>query len=179
MAVATQRIFGPLEASGSRRLLAAPGDTVPAGVEMYDADGEPLDPRAAVLRSGTLISEPDPVTTALVPFDGYDVLSEAEVLARLPTLDAATLVAVQDYERAHLARGAITRYGKRSKVVGTRPDEPPLDVPSRSLSEGWAGRPTAELDAEIARRGLKVRGTSDDAKARALEADDAKRAAAQ
>jgi hypothetical protein len=78
---------------------------------------------------------------------------------------------VQDYERAHRARGAITRWGHRSEVVGA---VPPHSVPARSASEGYDPSDLPALRAELDRRGVRYAVNANGARlVRLLQDDDA------
>lgn len=146
---ATENVYTQDQA-GVRRLVAAAGDE-------YDPTQVPI---------VGIVTAPDPATASLVPLDGYDELSEPAVLELLPNMDAEQLAAVQAYERAHRARGTITRYGATSTVL-TAADEPPITVPSRSLSDvaphdELERMSVPELQAEADRRELTVEGTGKD-----------------
>jgi hypothetical protein len=148
--------------NGVRRLIAAPGDA-------YDP---------ATIPVVGVVTLPDAPESGVEPFDGYDDLTEAEVVALLPDLELEVLDAVRAYERAHLARGAIHRYGLVSRVVRSG-GKRPKTVPAESTSEGYDGMSFTDLQAEVASRGLTVRsGTRGPASKRdlvaALQADDAR-----
>ena len=116
--IASERVFAK-DANGISRLVAAPGDVIPEEVPT----------------PGVVQTPPDPPHAA--PIDGYDSLSEDEVVARLAELDAETLAAVRAYEQAHLARGSITRYGLESKVVDIPPEPSakPATAPEPSTTD--------------------------------------------
>lgn len=146
---ATENVYAE-NAGGVRRLVAAAGDE-------YDPTRIPVI---------GIITPADPPTAGLVPLDGYDALSENEILELLGDMTDEQLAAVQAYERTHRARGTITRYGKTSKVV-TAPNEAPVEVPSTSLStvaprDELERMSVPELQAEAERRGLEVQGTGKD-----------------
>jgi hypothetical protein len=148
-------------APGVQRLVAAPGDEIPAEV-----------PTVGV------VTPPDPSSVLSEPLSGYDALTEDELVARLPELSADELAAVQAYEQAHLARGSITRYGQRSTVTTSRAAK--RSVPAESTSTGYDSMSPEDLQAEAARRELDVQGTGADGNVlkkdlvAALQADDAK-----
>jgi hypothetical protein len=157
----------PVYATGSdgvRRLVAAPGDVIPATVPAHG-----------------VITRHDPPSSGIEPMEGYDALTEDEVVALLPGMDADTLAAVQAYERTHLARGSIHQYKLTTPVVrgGRRGANTDRTVSQRSVAEGYAGLSDDELAAETERRELTVSATGSAAKVRkarivALQADDAK-----
>lgn len=159
---ASDRVFME-DANGVTRLVAAPGDVVPA-------TAPPLG----------VVTTPDPATATVEPFDGYDGLSAAEIVDRLAGLSAEELAAVQAYEQAHRARGTITRYGRRSRVVtSAKKDAAAVEVPAESTSGGYDAMNVPDLQAEADRRGLEVQGTGADGNVvkadlvGALQADDA------
>lgn len=175
MTLATTRAYA-VDAAGIRRLVAAPGDVIPTSPRTYG-----------------VITTPDGVAAAVLPLDGYDLLEEDAILAILPGLDPDELAAVQAYEKAHQARGSITRYGTKSNVVTSGikqrrkvrsmlPDQRPstelddidVQIPAISTSEGYDGMATVDLQAEVDRRVaagavINVRGTG--AKGKVLKAD--------
>jgi hypothetical protein len=147
---ATEPVYAE-DANGVRRLIAAPGDS-------YDPNAVPV--------VGVITTPGQTPTNA--PLDDYDTLTEEQLLERLPSLSRDELAAVQAYERAHQARGSITRYGMVSQ---------PVDVPSRAAratagtpeagttvveSRDYSDMPVDELQAEVDRRGLEVTGTGKD-----------------
>jgi hypothetical protein len=161
--IATEQIWSEEDEFGVRRLIATPGMVVPTNPPAYGITTPPAHPQAGV-----------------APFDGYDTLTEAEIVDRLSALSDSDLEHVRAYEQAHQARGAITRYGLTSTVVtGTKTT---LEPPAQSTSEGYAAMKSADLQAEADQRGLTVTGTGaggnvvkDDLVA-ALQADDAAKA---
>lgn len=151
-------------ADGVRRLVAAPGDVIPE-----------TPPAAGISR------RIDPPSASREPFDGYDQLTEEQVVAMLHGLDTDALEAVRAYERTHLARGAIHQFGLTAEVVrgGRRRGPSTRTVSQRSVSAAYSDLDDDELVAEIARRSLVVSATGAAAKVRkariaALVADDAK-----
>jgi hypothetical protein len=157
--IATEAVY-VIDASGVRRLVAAAGDVIP---DTSPAFG--------------IVTAPDPPEAAVLPFEGYDELTEVEVVAMLPELDADMLFAVQAYERSHLARGAIHRYGHDSAVVTSRGTRL---VAAESTSGGYDAMNVIKLTAEAEGRGLAVVGTGPAGKVlkkdlvAALTKDDAK-----
>lgn len=146
---ATEKVYIEDEA-GVRRLVAAAGDE-------YDP---------AVVPVIGIITRPDPAVAGLIPFQGYDELSEYAILEQLPDMSDEQLAAVQTYERSHLARGTITRYGRTSTIT-TAITEPEATVPARSLTdvsplEELERMSVPTLQAEADRRGLEVTGTGKD-----------------
>ncbi len=126
---------------GVRRLIAAAGDD-------YDPSSVP---------AVGIITTPDPPQAGLEPLDDYGQLTEEQVLAQLPDMEPELLQAIQAYERAHRARGSITRYGKNQKIL----DLPRLatEAPAEPTAADYDAMSPEHLDAEIARRDLKVTGT--------------------
>jgi hypothetical protein len=101
--IATEKVYVE-DANGIRRLVAVPGDVIPEDTPTFG-----------------VVTRRDAAAAAAEPFEGYDSLSEQQVLDRLADLSPDELEAVKAYERAHLARGSIHTYG----------DEPqkPVDMP--------------------------------------------------
>lgn len=157
---ATERVYAT-DGNGTRRLIAAPGDPIPT-----------------TLPALGIVTPPEDADVHIVPFDGYDALDEAAIVARLPELDAETLRHVQAYEAARQARGAITRFGKTSRAVRGG-GKPAAVVPAESTSTGYDSLDDDALAAELTKRGLTAPTTGGAAKVRkariaALQADDAK-----
>lgn len=130
------------DANGVRRLIAAPGDA-------YDP---------ATIPVVGVVTQHDAPESGIEPFEGYDSLTEDEVLARLPDLTADELAAVRAYERAHLARGTIHRYGLTSRVVRSGGKAAKV-TPAASTAQGYDSMAADELQAEADRRALSVRGS--------------------
>lgn len=168
MAVATTRIFGPEEgATASRRLLAAPGDTVPDG---YSPDGTWIG--VGVQPTAVPYTEPDAAVPA-APWDGYDDMPEEAILDLLPGLTPGELDAVRRYERAHLARGAIHRYGEGSNVVTSRGTRR-IEAESTSVAPGYGAMTKTALSEAAMDRALTVPADATKAQLVALlQADDA------
>lgn len=140
--IATEPVYvDDPNAPGVQRLIAAPGDEIPADV-----------PTVGV------VTPPDPASVLSEPLDGYDALTEDDIVSRLPDLGADELAAVQAYEQAHQARGSITRYGLRSQVV-TSARAKAKSVPAESTSEGYDSMSVEDLQAEADSRGLDVQGS--------------------
>jgi hypothetical protein len=168
--VASEHVYSEEDALGVRRLIAAPGQPIAEGRR---------------LTLGMAVAGP-PVSAAGVPFDGYDELTEAEVLERMAQLGEDERDRVRAYEQAHRARGTITRYGVQSHVI-TGARRPDLDVPATSTAHGYESMPLdgeQGLRAEAERRGLEVTPTGSAGRAvkadyvRALQASDAQAASA-
>lgn len=184
--IATERVY-LTDANGIRRLAAAPGDVIPEEVPAFG-----------------MVTPSDPQLAAIVPLDGYETLSEAQVVELLPGLSADELAAVQAYERTHAARGSIVRYGQTSHVVtGGRkarakqtaaraaadaaddasdvaPEDATVEVPAESTSTGYDSMSPDALQDAADERGLSVVGTGANGNVlkkdlvAALQADDAK-----
>jgi hypothetical protein len=161
--IATERVFRE-DANGINRLVAGPGDVIPV---------ETVTPGVVATPAET------PLTA---PIEGYDDLSEAQVLEKLPELSSEDLAAVQAYERARQARGSITTFAVTSKPVDLPP--PPTRTRSRKPAPQSPPAPvdydnleasTVEvLQAEVDRRReagetIEVEGTGQDGNV--LEAD--------
>lgn len=139
---ATEPVYAT-DANGVRRLIAAPGDS--------------YDPNTAIAPFG-VITNPD-ATPVIAPLDGYDTLSEADLLDRLPGLSKDELAAVQAYERAHQARGSITTYAIASVPVAM---PTPTTIPAAAAPAGYSTMSVEDLQTEADKRGLNVTGTGKD-----------------
>lgn len=184
--IATERVY-LTDANGIRRLAAAPGDVIPEEIPAFG-----------------MVTPGDPQLAAIVPLDGYETLTEDQVVELLPGLSPDELVAVQAYERTHAARGSIVRYGQTSRVVtagrkarrkqadaratadeagdprDVAPEDATVEVPAASTSQGYDAMSPEELQTEADKRGLSVVGTGSGGNVLkkdlvgALQADDAK-----
>ena len=133
---AKEHLYAP-DAQGVMRLVAAPGDPIPDNLAAAAAARTPVVNAPATA----------PVSADELPIEGYDRLSEAEVLTFLPGLDPADLERVRAYEQAHQARGSITRFGLDTRPVGARTarpraaTEPPAPAPPVAPQD--AAKPSA------------------------------------
>lgn len=146
---ATEPVFAE-DSEGVRRLVAAAGDE-------YDP---------ARVQIAGVVTTPDPPETILQPLTGYDQLTEKQVLNILDGMDADQLTAVKAYERAHQARGSITRHGDLSTPVAVPtaggPASPPPAAAAQTAGKDYAAMSVGDLQAEADRRGLTVEGTGKD-----------------
>lgn len=99
------------DADGVTRLAAAPGDPIPTSLPV----------------TGIVTPEDPPVFAE--PFDGYNDLTEVEVIAKLEGLSDEELDAVRAYERAHRARGAIYLHGVTETGVAVTRSTGSVDRP--------------------------------------------------
>jgi len=97
--IATEAVYAE-DGNGIRRLVAAAGDVIPDGAPSYG-----------------IVTPRDQPETGLEPLEGYAAMSEEDVIALLPSLDADQVKAVRAYERSHQARGSIVRFRRTSKAV--------------------------------------------------------------
>lgn len=143
---ATEKIYVQ-DRDGVRRLIAAAGDE-------YDPNKVPV---------VGVTTRHDPPEAALLPIDGYDTLTEQQVLDLLPDLDVEQLIAVHAYERTHLARGSITGYRNPTQIVDTanldnvgEPGEPD------TRAQDYGAMNVEDLQALVDERELEVTGTGKD-----------------
>lgn len=144
MTQAQARVYA-VDGAGVRRLVAAPGDEIPTGVEVA--------PLVTTQRQ-------DPAPRQ-APLTGYDDLTEDEILELLPELDDEQLEVVRSYEAAGEARGSIVNYEVAAVVVDAGKDDTAAEreVPAVSVTQGYDALKLAQLQEEADKRELSVSGT--------------------